>query len=88
LVEEATRQDPEWGLYLWLAVVTGARRGEMCALRWSHLDLDAGVITVRRNYVWGREKDPKSHQMRRLSIDADTVGLLREHQAECEKTLH
>jgi len=26
--------------------------------------------------------------MRRLSIDADTVGLLREHQAECEKTLH
>ena len=33
LVEEATRQDPEWGLYLWLAIVTGARRGEMCALR-------------------------------------------------------
>jgi hypothetical protein len=31
LVEEATRQDPEWGLYLWLAVVTGARRGEASA---------------------------------------------------------
>ncbi len=31
LVEEATRQHPEWGLYLWLAVVTGARRGEMVA---------------------------------------------------------
>ena len=56
LVEEATRQDPEWGLYLWLAVVTGARRGEMCALRWSHLDLDAGVMTVRRNYVWGARR--------------------------------
>jgi integrase len=75
LVEEATRQDPEWGLYLWLAVVTGARRGEMCALRWTHLDLDAGVMTVRRNYVWGREKDPKNHQMRRLSLDAATVEL-------------
>jgi integrase len=85
LVEEATRQDPEWGVYLWLAVVTGARRGEMCALRWSHLDLDAGMMTVRRNYVWGLEKDPKSHQMRRLSIDDATVGLLREHQAECAK---
>jgi len=57
LVEEATRQDPEWGLYRWLAVVTGARRGEMLALRWNHLDLDAGVMEVRRNYVWGREKD-------------------------------
>jgi integrase len=86
LVEEATRQDPEWGLYLWLAVVTGARRGEMLALRWSHLDLDASVMTVRRNYVWGREKDPKNHQMRRLSLDAATVELLREHRAECEKT--
>jgi integrase len=85
LVEEATRKDPEWGLYLWLAVVTGARRGEMLALRWNHLDLDAGVMEVRRNYVWGREKDPKSHQMRRLSIDAATVELLREHLAECEK---
>jgi len=86
LVEEATRQNPEWGLYLWLAVVTGARRGEMVALRWNHLDLDAGVMEVRRNYVWGREKDPKNHQMRRLSLDAATVELLREHQAECEKT--
>ena len=73
------------GLYLWLAVMTGARRGEMLALRWNHLDLDAGVMEVRRNYVWGREKDPKSHQMRRLSIDAATLELLREHQAECEK---
>jgi integrase len=87
LVEEATRQNPEWGLYLWLAVVTGARRGEMLALRWNHLDLDGGVMEVRRNYVWGREKDPKNHQMRRLSLDAATIELLREHQAECEKTL-
>ena len=43
-------------------------------------------MEVRRSYVWGREKDPKDHQMRRLSIDAATVELLREHQAECEKT--
>lgn len=68
----------------WL-VVTGARRGEMLALRWNHLDLDAGVMEVRRNYVWGREKDPKHHHMRRLSIDAATVELLREHRAGCEK---
>jgi integrase len=49
----------------------------MCALRWSHLDLDAGVMKIERNYVWGRAKDPKSHQMRRVSIDAATVDLLR-----------
>jgi len=74
-------------LYLWLAVVTGARRGEMCALRWSHLDLESGFMWVRRNYVAGREKDPKNHQARRLSIDAATVELIRKHRAECERPL-
>jgi integrase len=86
-VEEATRQDPEWGLYLWLALITGARRGELCALRWTHIDLDTGVVTIRRNYVAGREKDPKTHQIRRLSIDAATVELIRQHQTNCEKAL-
>lgn len=86
-MEAATEQSAEWGLYLWLAIVTGARRGELCALRWSHLDLDGGVVTIRRNWVAGREKDPKSHQMRRVSIDEATVDLLRRHQDDCVKTI-
>ena len=87
LVEEAARQSPEWGLFLWLAVVTGASRGEMCALRWFDLDLASGVMTIRRSYVWGREKDPKNHQMRRVSIDEATVDLIRQHEVECARTL-
>ncbi len=31
--------DPEWCLFLWLTMTTGSRRGEMCALRWSDVDL-------------------------------------------------
>jgi hypothetical protein len=57
MVEEATRQSAEWGLFLWLAVVTGARRGELRALRWADRDLDSGVMTISRSYVWGGEKD-------------------------------
>ena len=26
--------DPDWGLLLWLTMLTGSRRGELCALRW------------------------------------------------------
>jgi integrase len=87
IVEAATADNAEWGLFLWLALVTGARRGELCALRWSHIDLDSGVVTIRRNYVAGREKEPKTHQIRRVSIDPATIELIRRHQTDCEKEL-
>jgi integrase len=32
LLNEAWR-DPEWGLLLWLTMVTGCRRGELCSIR-------------------------------------------------------
>ena len=35
LLSAAMAEDPELGLFLRLAVVLGARRGELCALRWS-----------------------------------------------------
>jgi integrase len=28
-------------------MTTGARRGEMCGLRWSHLQLDQALMTVK-----------------------------------------
>jgi integrase len=46
LIDTAMAQDPELGLFLVLAVVLGARRGEVCRLRWSHLDLDRGEVLV------------------------------------------
>ncbi len=59
------------GTFVWLAMVTGARRGELCALRWEHLDFAAGVLAVRR-CIWQRgkrlgEKDTKDHQERRVA---------------------
>jgi integrase len=89
IIKAAWQRDDEWGLYVWLAMVTGARRGELLALRWRHIDLDAAMLTVRRNYVRaggaGHDKDTKSHQMRRLSIDEVTVGLIRRHRESCEQ---
>jgi integrase len=38
LIDVAMAQDPELGLFLVLAVVLGAPRGEVCRLRWSHID--------------------------------------------------
>ncbi len=81
--------DVEWALLLWVAMVSGARRGELCALRWRDIDLDTGVLWVRRS-IWQRskrfgEKDTKDHQKRRIAVDPDTLVLLVEHRQRCEE---
>lgn len=92
--EEAARiineawKDPDWGTLVWLAMVTGARRGEMSALRWDRVDLDNAMLTLHRSVgqyggeIW--EKDTKTHQRRRVALDPDTVEILREHRERCE----
>lgn len=80
--------DPDWGTLVWLAIVTGVRRGELCALRWRDLDLTTGVINVSRSIgqrnkdTW--EKDTKDHQHRRIAVDEETVGILVEHRRRLE----
>lgn len=69
-------------LYLWLAAVTGARRGELCALQWTDLDLDRGVVHIAYSYLVltgvKMRKDTKTHQDRKLAIDEVTVTVLAE----------
>jgi integrase len=72
------------GLYLWLAAVTGARRGELCALHWADLDFQRGVVRIAHSYsVAGgtkARKDTKTHQERSLAIDEITVTVLAERR--------
>jgi integrase len=69
-----------------LAAATGMRRGELRALRWDDVDLDAGLLTVRRNRVRVRRLDgtredvedsPKNGRERKIALDPDTVSALR-----------
>jgi len=66
-----------------LAAYTGARRGELLYLQWSAVDLDAAEITfggstavVRGKRVEGTTKGGRS---RTVSLDRETVAVLREH---------
>lgn len=85
IAEAAWEEDAAWGTLVWLVMVTGVRRAELLALRWTDIDLTAGKISVRRNYIRANresfEKDTKTHQMRRMSIDSATVEVLQEHHA-------
>jgi integrase len=84
IVAAAWAEDVEWGLLVWLLLVTGARRGEILALRWENLDLGMGVLSIRHSVDAQRGtptiKDTKTHQSRRVSLDAATVALLIEHR--------
>ena len=68
-------------------MVTGMRRSELLALRWLHVDLVAGMLRIRRNYVEGVEKDTKTHQMRRIALDEATVEVLTAHHQRYEATV-
>ena len=65
------------------------RRGEICGLRWSLVDLDQAVLTIRRTVFIGQrgelqEKDTKTHQQRRVVLDPETAAVLRNHSARAQ----
>jgi integrase len=80
LLNAAVEVDDELAVFLWLAVTTGARRGELTALRWSDIDLERGLLRVSSNYVVRagerRLKAPETGEERLLSLDATTVKTL------------
>jgi integrase len=71
----------------WLLAHTGMRRGELLALRWRDIDMDAGTIAIRRSAGLVRVKgegarivegQPKTERSRRvIDIDPGTVAVLR-----------
>ena len=76
-----------------LALATGARRGELCALRWKDVDLNAARIRVERSLEQTnaglRFKEPKTKAGRRsISIPSGIVAELRAHwRAQQEQRL-
>ena len=57
----------------WLLSFTGLRIGELLALRWRDVDLDAGLIRVRQTVYEGQFDDPKSKRSRR-TVPLGTQG--------------
>jgi integrase len=89
LLGEAWAADPDWGLLLWLTMVTGSRRGEVSALRWRHVDSAGALLTLHRSNAQPkaglREKETKTRQQRRVMLDPQTLAFLTAHRAECER---
>lgn len=79
----------EAGAFFRLAAFTGMRRGELLYLRWHHIDLGAGTVTVSgtRSTVKGQDSEtsPKAGRTRTLSIDPLTVAVLAQLRSDQAK---
>ncbi len=68
------------------AAYTGARRGELLNLRWPDIDLDAKKITITGStaVIAGKRVNgtTKSGRTRVVSIDDETVAVLRQRKAD------
>ena len=85
VIQEAEKRDPRLATMMMLGALTGMRRGELCALRWTDIDLTLGQIEVSRSVVVVEkgvaEKGTKTDRSRTVSLDEVGVALLRQHEA-------
>lgn len=82
-VLNALNEEPlKWRVLVYVLIDTGIRRGECCGLKWEDIDLEAQVITIRRNLCYTPARGvyvdtPKSGRIREVDIGPETTALLR-----------
>ena len=89
VLDAAGRFRAEFGTFVHLAATTGARRGELCGLRWTDIDLNTGTLHIRRRIVSAPGNTQvelpatKSGRSRRIALSSPTVKELQNHKARC-----
>ena len=80
LMTASARLNPMFGLYIRVMAATGARRAEVCALRWSDVDFTAGTLNVSRRYTVlpgiRADRPTKTRSARSVVLDPATVAEL------------
>lgn len=95
LLNEAATRDLDWATLIWVAMITGGRDHELCALRWDDFEVDEdgiGTLFIRRGISKDRvgcwaEQDTKTHQQRRITIDPNGTAAIVEHRIRIEARL-
>jgi integrase len=79
-----------YGLAVWLSAYLGLRVGEVQALRWEDVDLETGVIHIRRTYTKheGTFRDyPKGRKQHSHRAPAELLAYLSEEKANASTDL-
>ncbi len=89
LVKAAEQTDPVLATAVALAALTGARRGELVALRWSDIDMTRGAVRIARSLTVAAGEQhtgpTKTHAVREVALDEVAVEVLRRrHRAAAD----
>ncbi len=83
----AKKHDPRWFMMVFLGLHTGARKGEIFALQWKHIDLDAKLIRIAQSLEFsqgdtkGQLKTTKTKRGNRtIAISNKLVEELKRYQ--------
>lgn len=83
LIAQAAAHDPAMACWLHVGTATGARRGEICGLRWSDIDFNQRSVRIERSVSATRGgvfvRPTKTGGVRRVSITAQAVDALQHH---------
>lgn len=87
----AVEGEPLEALYV-LAVTTGARQGELLALRWQDVDLEAGTINVnatltRIDGAWNRTNPKTAGSVRTIRLSHRGLAALKGHRLRMAEEL-
>ena len=76
--------------FIQLAIITGARRGELVAMKFSDFDYVKGQVTISRTVIkvdgsGYQIKPPKDYEVRTVTINQHCIELVKQLQAEQER---
>lgn len=74
-----------WRVFVTIMIVTGARRGEVAALRWEKIDFDKNTVMINSalsyHPVTGIQEGPtKTGNTRFITLPSETMALLRKYR--------
>jgi len=81
--------DPEYRMLFRLAVMSGARQGELFGLKWPDVDWFSGQIHIQRTFNNGAWYKPKSKASnRKVDIGPSTMAELKNWKVACPPNKH
>lgn len=77
----------KWKAMSYILIDAGCRRSELMGLQWNCVDLDKGVMMIRRALLYTKEKgtyvgSPKTGQPRAICLPSETIAVLKEYRTD------